>query len=391
MERWLINRTGAFLFCVAAFGAPAQPYDLFNPKNEAFPGIRTNRNTDLVFARSRLINQDNEIAHPQLVVGGYVSSYYSTNDDDNLPNGFVLFPTLEPRKDQFSLNMALISLSYRSSDYRGNITLHYGDVPESSWPATFNLIQEANGGFRLFRKWWVDMGFFKTHIGIESFQPRENIASSMSIVNYYDPYFLSGAKVTYMASQKLTFQAGVFNGYNEYLDNNRNKALSFTTIYNANQHFSLTYNVLTCDESPDSSHVKHQRIYHNLYSTLLYGKFTLGMDFNFGMQQHSLRSDLHKEGFMWGGMVIARYLFVPKLAAYGRVERFSDPNQILTGDLDIGAYIDGVTAGLEFMPLKTVGLSAEWRLLESDHAIFQHGNDWRSQRNEVNLCLDLWF
>lgn len=369
----------------------SQAQDSLALKKDRVPKLKLSHDTDLVFARSRLIDDINHLLHPELVIGGYVSTYYATNDDDNLPNGFVQFPTLEPRKNQFSLNMALINMSYRSKNCRGNITLHYGDVPESSWPETFNLIQEANGGFKLFKNVWLDMGFFKTHIGIESFQPRENIASSMSIPNYYDPYFLSGAKLTWMATSKLTLQASIFNGYNEYLDNNRNKAVGFTAVYNANNNLSLTYNLLTCDESPDDSPVKHQRIYNNFYSTLLLNRITIGLDINFGLQQHSLKSDLNRNGFVYGGMLIGKYLLHQKFAMYGRVEYFSDPNQILTGNLDSGRYIDGTTIGTEFMPLKTVSLSAEWRILESDKLIFRRGNVLRNQRNEFNLCLDLWF
>lgn len=360
----------------------------FPPKNRF---LNFTPDTDFIFNRSRLIASQNKIAEPELKIGGYVSSYFSLNDDDNLPGGFVQFPTLEPRKNQFSLNMAVISLAYSSSKMRGNITLHYGDVPESSWPATFNLIQEANGGFRAFKDLWVDVGFFKTHIGLESFQPRENIASSMSVMNYYDPYFLSGVKLTYYYNSKLSFMGGVFNGYNEYLDNNRNKAFGFTTIYKANKNLVFTYNVLTCDETPDASKTKHQRLYHNFYSTLHLPKIIIGLDVNYGAQQHSHRSDTTKTGQVYGALVVAKYQFIPKLGCYARGETFSDPDDILSGSLDIGNYINGFTAGLEFTPQKTISLSAEWRVLESDKLIFRRGNILTNRRNELNLCLDLWF
>jgi hypothetical protein len=366
----------------------AQNTNPFHSKNRF---LRFNPDTDFIFNRSRIIPQALAGAEPELKIGCYVSSYFAINDDDNLPNGFVQFPTLEPRKDQFSLNMALISLAYASSKMRGNITLHYGDVPESSWPATFNLIQEANGGFKLFKDLWLDAGFFKTHIGIESFQPRENIASSMSIMNYYDPYFLSGVKLTYSMGPKLRLMGGVFNGYNEYLDNNRNKAFGFTAIYNASDKLTFTYNALTCDESPDAAPAKHQRLYHNFYSTLHLQKLIVGVDINYGMQQHSLKSDTARSGQVYGALAVAKYQFIPLLGGYARVETFSDPDRILTGNLDIGDYIHGFTAGIEFTPQKTISINAEWRILEADHLIFRQGNKLVNQRNEFNLCLDLWF
>ena len=347
--------------------------------------------SNLIFSPYKTEAGNDSLFLPELKIGGYVSTYFATNDDDNLYNGFVLFPTLEPRKNQLSLNMALISLNYTNQNVRGNIVLHYGDVPESSWPKTFNLIQEANGGFRLAKKLWLDAGFFKTHVGLESFQPRENITTSMSIVNFYEPYFLSGAKLTYYASSKLSLQVNVFNGYNEYLDNNKNKAIGFSTSYTINDNLMLNYNFLTSDESPDNSPIKHQRFYNNFYATFHLNKLTLGAEANFGLQKNSVLTDTTKTASLYSGLIVAKYQVLKVLAPFARLETFNDPNKILTGSLDIGKYIYGTTVGIEFKPYKTVSLNAEWRILQADNLIFKQANKIVNQRNEFNLCLDLWF
>jgi hypothetical protein len=331
------------------------------------------------------------LTNPELRIGGYVSTYFALYDDETETNGFVQFPTLAPRRDQFSLNMALISMSYKSSRLRSNITLHYGDVPESSWPATFKLIQEAHAGFRLIDRLWLDAGFFKTHIGLESFQPRENIASSMSIPNFYDPYFLSGVKLTYLVNSKWSLQLASYNGYNEYIDNNRNKAIDVSTKYKVNDNLSFTYNFLTCDETPDNIKTKHQRYYQNLFGTYNKGKISVGLDMNFGLQEHSLKSDTTKTGSLYGAVLVVKYLPVKKFGIYARGEYFSDPNQILTQSLDAGQYIKGTTVGFELIPQKKSSLSFEWRILEADKLIFKQGNTILNQRNEFIVCLDLWF
>jgi len=327
----------------------------------------------------------------QFRYGGYVSTYYAYYDADEESNGFVLFPTLAPRNNNFSLNMALLNFDYNSANARAAITLHYGDVPASSWPTPFNAIQEARAGFKILKKFWLDAGFFKTHIGLESFQPRENITSSMSIPNYYDPYYLSGAKLTYMASKKLILQVGIFNGYNEYIDNNKNKALDFSLNFNPNKDFSLTYNFLTCDETPDNNPTKHQRYYQNFYASYYLKKLTLGIDLNFGMQQNSLYKDTTKLAYMFGGILVGQYQLSKLWNAYGRLEYFSDENRILTGSLDIGKYIHGTTLGIELKPIPTAGISVEWRVLDADKTIFKNGNYLKSRRDEFIICLDLWF
>ena len=346
---------------------------------------------DFELQGTQITTKIDSLLHPEFRISGYVSTYYAFYDDDIEVNNFVQFPTLAPRKDQFSLNMALLSFEYKSESLRAVVALHYGDVPVSSWPATFNLIQEAHAGIRLHKKLWFDAGFFKTHIGLESFQPRENITSSMSIPNFYDPYFLSGAKLTFLATPKLNLQVCMFNGYNEYIDNNKNKALDFSMNYNPNKRLSFTYNFLTCDETPDNVKTKHQRYYQNFYATYIHKKITVGFDVNFGLQENTLKSDTTKMASMYGAILVGKYQFIDQISAYGRLENYSDPNQILATNVDIGENIKGFTIGMEFNPQKTVSFSAEWRQLQADNLIFKQGNTFLNQRNEFIVCLDLWF
>lgn len=346
---------------------------------------------DLQLKGTQITDKIDSLLHPRLRLGGYVSTYFAHYDDDIENNDFVQFATLAPRKDQFSLNMAALTMDYTSAELRGKITLHYGDIPESTWPATFNLIQEANAGFKIFKNLWFDAGFFKSHIGLESFQPRENITCSMSIPNFHLPYYLSGAKLSYHLSPKLTLQASAFNGYNVYVDNNKNKALGISANFDPNKHISLTYNFFTCDETPDAVKTKHQIYLNNLYATFLYSNLTLGVDLNYGFKQNSLKTDSSQTATMHAATFVGKYAFSKKISAYGRLEYFSDPNQTLTGRLDLGNYIQGLTAGVELKPYPNMAFSGEWRILESDHLIFRQGNKTLNRRNEFIVCLDLWF
>mgnify|MGYP000869423104 FL=1 len=323
---------------------------------------------------TQITHKMDSLLNPELRISGYISTYFAYYDDDTETNDFVQFPTLEPRRDQFSLNMALINMQYQSRDTRAGLALHYGDVPACAWPTTFNLIQEANAGFRVYKKWWLDAGFFKTHIGLESFQPRENITSSMSIPNLFDPYYFSGIKLTYVANSRLNLQVCTFNGYNEYIEDNRNKAFDFSLNYNPNDHISVTYNFLTCDETLDYVKTKHQRYYQNAYATFIYNHFTIGLDANFGIQQNSLLSDTTKTGIVYGGTIVGKYNVAKRFNIYGRVEDFSDPNRILTGSMKTGNYVCGTTLGFQITPRKNIAFSTEWRILQSDARIFRQGN-----------------
>lgn len=349
------------------------------------------RDTNFLFQNTKVIEKIDTSEHPHLSIGGYISTYYAYYDDETKNGEFVQFPTICPRNDQFSLNMAMLSMEYKSQHLRSNLIFHYGDIPQSSWPAEFNLIQEANVGFRIYKKLWLDAGFFKTHVGIESFQPRENITSSMAIVSFYEPYYLSGAKLTYEINSKLLIQLNAFNGYNNYIENNKNKAFGFSAVYSPYKSLTFTYNFLTCDESPDNAVTKRQRFYNNFYTTLNLNRLQVGVEANYGLQKNSLLKDSTKTASMMSGLIVVKYRLLSKLSVYGREEYFADPDKILSFDKNIGKQIYGTTGGIEYKPYKNIAMSVESRMLRSDNLIFKQGKNITNQRLEFIACIDLWF
>jgi hypothetical protein len=287
--------------------------------------------------------------------------------------------------------MALISMKYGGKNIRSNLGLHYGDIPKAVWPAEYNMIQEANAGVRLFKDLWLDAGFFRSHIGVESTQPRENITSSMSLANNYEPYFLAGAKLTYIVNSKLAVQLNSFNSFNSFVDNNKNKLLGMSLVFDPTDHISITYNFITGDETPTKVTLKKQRLYNNLYATFKYNKFYLGAEINYGVQQHSKTNDTTANATMMSGLIVAKYQIFKKSALYAREEYFSDPDNMLTGSLKTGKNVYGTTIGMEYRPFKNVALSAEGRGLQCDNLIFKQGTNMTNQRIEFIICLDLWF
>lgn len=326
-----------------------------------------------------------------LLIGGYVSAYYAYYTDETNNAGFVQMPTVAPRNKEFGLNMALISLKYNSKNVRGNFGLHFGDIPKAIWPSELNMIQEANGGFRIYKGLWLDAGIFRSHIGVESTQPRENVASSMSLVDNYEPYYFSGAKLTYVINSKLTLQVNAFNSFNTLVDYNKDKLFGFSAVYDPNDNISITYNFITGDESADTISRKQRRYYNDVYATLKFGKLSLAVEANYGWQENSALKDSLKSASVYSGLIVARYQYIKKSALYIRGEYLSDPDQMLTGTLAFGNSVMGTTAGLEFKPYKNIALSAEGRVLQSENVIFKERNFKTNQRYEFILCLDVSF
>lgn len=351
----------------------------------------TKKDTSVLFQNKKLII-DTTTTSPKLEIGAYLSTYYAFYSEDK-NSKFVKHPTMAARNEEFGLNMAMISLAYKSKKVRSTISLHYGDIAESTWPTQYNLIQEANAGVELFKNLWLDMGVFRSHIGLESTQPRENITSSMTLANVYEPYYFSGAKLTYQLNGKLSLQLNSFNSFNSIVETNKNKLFGSSVVYAPNNYLTLTYNFITGDETPDSVKLKHQRYYHNLYTTYQKNKLSIGAEFNYGIQDNSKTIDQKTvtSADMNSSLLVIKHQSFKKVAFYGRGEWFSDKNEILSYGSNMGNYTWGATLGIEYKPLNNMALSLEGRSLNSEKENFTYNNKLTKQRNEIIFCMDVWF
>jgi opacity protein-like surface antigen len=353
--------------------------------------IQLKNDTNVLFQNKKLA-LDEKLSEPKLEIGAYLSTYYAFYTEDN-SSDYVKHATMAARNNEFGLNMVMVSLGYRSKKIRSNVTLHYGDIAESTWPNKFNMIQEANAGIELFKNLWFDAGIFRSHIGLESTQPRENITSSMTLANVYEPYFFSGAKLTYLINSKLSLQLNAFNSFNSIIETNKNKLFGSSVVFAPNDYLSITYNFITGDDTPDSVDLKHQRFYHNIYATYQKKKISIGAEFNYGIQEYSKQLNPITVGtaYVNSSLLLFKHQSFKKVAFYARGEWFSDEDEILSIGSNMGKYTWGATAGVEYKPVKNMALSIESRQLNSEKENFYYDGELHKERNEFIFCLDVWF
>ncbi|TNF47587.1 MAG: hypothetical protein EP305_07480 [Bacteroidetes bacterium] len=334
-----------------------------------------------------------------LEITGYIDTYYAWYSDSMGTSDFSLFPTISPRKSQVGLNMIQLSAKYESKNLRGTATLFGGDCPRAAWSGQYNFVQEANVGFRVYKKLWLDAGFFRTHIGLESIQPRENITMSIATTTYFEPYFLSGAKLTWQHSKKLAFQLNAFNSFNQFIENNSNKALGLSMSYSPLENLNISFSTITCDESPDPKVYNQRRLYNNLILLYKNDHWVLGMEGNYGIQKNSVLTDSTKTASIFSTLLAVKYRVSPRWAVYGRFELFSDPNEVLTGPVEngnhelVGIDITGGTVGIEFKPIPNSYFRVEGRTLHaySNETIFYSDGNFTNNRQEIIVGLGLWF
>ena len=370
---------------------------LFSQKHKIF---HLHDSVDLTFSGTRIDPYSQEYdTTGKVVFTGYLDTYYAHYSDTVNENGFVKFPTIAPRNNQFGLNIFQLSAKYNSNRFRSTMTIFGGDCPKSSWSEFFNFVQEANAGFRLYKKLWLDAGFFRSHIGLESIQPRENMTMSEATATYYEPYFLSGVKLTWNQSEKLAFQLNAFNAFNQFVETNKNKAIGFSLAYTPKSSITANFSTIICDESPSSLKYNRMRIYNNFCYTYKVKYLVIGLEANFGIQSNSQLIDSTKVASIFSGIVAIKYRFTPIWATYTRGEVFSDPNEILTGPVMnsnhqlVGLDVIGGTVGIEWKPIPNSYFRLESRYLhtKSDENLFFFKDRSSNQRFEFIVGFGVWF
>ncbi|MEN7548436.1 outer membrane beta-barrel protein [Rapidithrix thailandica] len=353
--------------------------------------------SNLMFSLS-LFAQDSQEKNKKLTLSGYVDVYYSDFSDSLGANEFQLYSTVSPRSKRFGLNAAQITANYEEKNIRGTVTLHYGDIAQATWSSEFPVIQEANAGVRLGKGWWVDGGFFTTHIGTESFLPKNNFTSSTTIATYNEPFFQSGARLSYEGSEKIAFQFHVVSGYNFFLDKNNAKSVGVLFSYSPTSKFTLSYSNLLGRESEDGIKPKQFRVYQNLYFQYQPTEaFTWLTGADMGIQSHSGLDHPEEEAVMYNVLTTLNYKFSPVYGITLRGEIFSDPDGFISGTLsdkngnERGFEAYGITFSNEYKPSESSFLRLEGRYIKAKDALevfYQDGP--QSHRFEWMVTLGLY-
>jgi len=327
-------------------------------------------------------------------VSGLVSFYYAFDTDKGQP--LRQFSAMSPIRNQFRIDIAQISAKYESELVRGKTTFQYGDIPRYNWPDKMQLIQEAYVGVSPAKDFWIDAGYFVTHIGGETF-PIYNFFSSFAMSSYVEPFYQSGIRASYVFSDKFFGALHILNGYNVLEDNNENLSGGIQLVYTHCPNLKFTYNNIIGNEMPNGTGGR-TRMLNNLVINLSPAKnleLILSGDYTF--QEKSKLDGTDNAASAYGAYISSRFKVHPKINLMLRGEYFSDPDGILAG-----VYINsegkfsglknsiGVTGGIEYKPIESSYFRLEARYLQIDNTL-KLFHDNTNSRGEVILSSGIEF
>ncbi len=333
----------------------------------------------LIMSAIGLQAQDWEQA-PDITWSGFVDVYYAY--DFNKPNTGIRQDFLynHNRHNEFNLNLALVRMNLTHDRYRANLALQSGTYATDNYAAeddVFKNVFEANAGLALNTKGtlWLDAGIFGSHLGFESAVSMDNPTLTRSLVAENSPYFLSGAKLTYTASDKVEVTAVVANGWQRIKRVPGNSALSYGTQLTVNPSESVTINWSTFITTEDADDARRMMYFSNLYSLLeLSSKLRLIAGFDLGMRQVAPESNVTESWMAPVGIV--QYQMDEKHAMAFRAEYYNDPSGVIISESAAGSFrCTGISANFDYLPTSNVACRVEGRWFQNKDPYFLRGNE----------------
>ena len=324
---------------------------------------------------------------------GFVDMYYAY-DFTRPADGERRFTTQPTRHDEVNVNLAWIGITVDREKVRARLALqagtsvqaNYASEPRngaSSGPDLSRLIQEAVVGVQLNDRVWVDGGIYLSYIGLEGWSSSGNLTYTRSLVADYTPYYLSGVKLTWAVTPRLTAQLHGMNGWQNVSENNRSKAIGSRLDYTVSQSLTLSYANFFGNEQPTGSRAVLRTFHQGMVKGLLHGGLQWQGQVDIGRQAD--------EGW-YGVMATVRQPISPRVALTGRVERYADPDQvIITANNTTGFVGNGASAGVDVTVDTGVQWRSELRSVRTTAELYFDGVAQRPTRTNTVLVTSLSF
>jgi hypothetical protein len=335
-------------------------------------------------------------------VGAYVDTYISTDNEffDISKRTGRNFSVVSNTKNEFALNVAQVSANI---DYQGFIrstfVLQTGTLPQFAYGSAGPNLQQANVGVRIVDGLWLDAGYFATHIGAESYLPKDNWLSSHSMVTYYEPFFQNGVRLTYDFSS-FTAQLHVINQNGVFDDNNQNKTYGLYFKYNGGDMLQASYAGCYGNEEPSGSLPKTHMLHNIVLESHPIKDLGIKAHFDMATKEKSAKDDAGKDidGSFMGFSLQAKYNILSALSATARFAYTDNTETVYPSASALGGLKGtDITVGCEYKPSPSSYIRFEYRMLNFDEGKNKEGNVFIdadkkpiNTRNDMMINFGVW-
>lgn len=320
----------------------------------------------------------------EAVTFGGLFDTYSAHDFNSPDVTDRPYTTQALHDDQIDINLAMLESKLSTENYRGRLALQHGTSVESNYAAEEHLfwryIQESSFGIKLSDKLWLDGGIYLSHIGFESFNSRDNWNYTRSFVAEFSPYYETGLKLSYQFDEDTSGQLHLLRGW-QNISSEADPALGMQLTHALSKSTQITYNNFFGD-------VDGQRTFHDFITkTDVTENLSLALQADVGSQEQD------EETVWWHGFsLMSRYKINPKLFIGGRVERFSDPHQVVLTSLS-GPSVNttGLSANIDYEVYPHIFWRNEYRTFFATDPVFPRDSHFSKDESFVVTSLSFSF
>lgn len=330
----------------------------------------------------------------KVTFGGFLDMYYAYDFGkpstlDRSFAGGATFTTQPARHNEFNINLAYVEAALSGDRVRGRLALQAGTSVQSNYagePAVGAIsggtlsrhIQEAWAGYQVTPSLWIDGGVFYSHMGMESWASKDNLAYTRSLTAEYSPYYSSGLRATWTMSPKLTARVDVVNGWQNISETNTDKGAGLRLDFAPSSAVTLSYYNFFNGETGG-----RKRMFNGAgLKVAPDAKTTLLAQFDVGSLESTVSG---VDASSWYGFtVMGRRALTDRLAVVGRVERFDDEHQVnIATGLNDPFRGNGVSVGVDVTPHARFLWRTELRGFSNEGSVFPNadGSNSFSSRN----------
>ncbi|MCF8254424.1 MAG: porin [Bacteroidia bacterium] len=280
-------------------------------------------------------NFPDSVGSGKLTVSGLVDVYWGSDlgQTNNLERPYA---SSSARLHEIIINMAYIGLSYEEERVRAKFVPGFGTYINSNnaqEPGSLKNILEANAGFKLFNKKdiWLEAGIFGAPYTNESAISKDNWLYTRSMAAENSPYYLSGLRLSYPITDKLTARIFLMNGWQQMVDLNKPHSLGTQLEYKPNKKSTLSWSTYLGSEQTNQTPLYRNRYFNDAY--FIYEaskKLSLSTDVYFGLQEvKDTLNNKENPHTWWQANLQAKFQFTPKVSLSGRIEYMQDKDEVV--------------------------------------------------------------
>ena len=318
---------------------------------------------------------------PNLEIVGFVDAYHSYDafSEYQIPRQNFLYN--HNRQNETTINLALAGMRVIHSKYRANLMLQAGTYVVDNYqtePVGLRHLHEANVGVSLNKKnsLWFDMGVFSSHVGLESAISVLNPTLTRSLTAEFSPYYLTGTRVTYHISDKLSLMGMMANGWQriQRLEDETRPLLGSGLVFKPSEKTKINWSTLSGIVNRNGEN--HTRYFNNFFFTHeLSNQLSIFGVFDFGYESVSRQQDLYRK---WYGITaIARFRLRENWFSSLRYEHFYDETDQFVSRIQSSPflthpnnYIHGYSVNVDFIPNEHVQCRVEIKHQQSKYPVY---------------------